>query len=163
MSKEIQTVNTEEDNGSPLFQELSTSSTTSEFSSNEVEVPVSPSLTVDPQTPSPSMSSDPSSSQTTTKEPTEIKRAKNYEDSHLFICNLFFCFMMPFICRCSPITEKNIPNASKDDTCDVVMSKVSPRWKQKYSQYLDDMIQYDSKKQELERSDPEAAFVIYYS
>ena len=91
----------------------------------------------------------------------EIKRSIALEQRFPFILNLFYCFMFPYICRCSPILDEDMPQVMTVNSGDTVMAKVEPLWTKAHEQYRKDKIEYDQKKADLERNNPEEAFLIY--
>ncbi|KAK2946055.1 Multidrug resistance-associated protein [Blattamonas nauphoetae] len=78
-------------------------------------VPVSPSIVGPNQTPTPSSYPQEDPHQSTKQDSSEIPRSVNPEESHPFIANLFMCFIFPFLCKCHPLTDRDIPATHKYD------------------------------------------------
>ena len=95
---------------------------------------------------------------------TEIKRSVALEERHLCICNLFYCFLFPLICRCSPIMDADIPMTMTGDRSEDIMTNLSPSWKQAYSDYLKKKQEFMNEHPDFNPDDKEASFVIsFYS
>ncbi|KAA6383550.1 MAG: putative Multidrug resistance-associated protein 1, partial [Streblomastix strix] len=75
-------------------------------------------------------------------DPKEVKREKNKEESHPFICNLLYIFFLPFVCRISPVTKQDIYEVSKEDRTELNAKKVSLRWNKRMESYAKDFQQY---------------------
>lgn len=74
----------------------------------------------------------------------EWKRSKNWEESSPFICNLFFCFYFPFVCRFSPLREENVPEIYKEDKSDSNTERLSKYWNPAFLEYVEKNEKFES-------------------
>ena len=88
----------------------------------------------------------------------ETRRAQPLEEKHPFILNLFFGFMFPFICRCDPIINDDIPATMKKDETYYVMKKLSPRWRKMFESYQRDLQEQQIMGKRYQDSDKDAEF-----
>ncbi|KAA6398603.1 MAG: putative ATP-binding cassette sub-family C member Sur, partial [Streblomastix strix] len=80
------------------------------------------------------------------EEEVEVKRPKNLEESHWFLCNLFYCFFMPFVCRVKHVTEEDIWPVEDKYTCELQTQRGYAGWGPKYAKYLDEVAEYERNK-----------------
>lgn len=93
----------------------------------------------------------------------EVKRKDNPEETNFCIFNLCFCFMFPFICRCSQIKNEDMPRPMKKDSSDVVMSKIYKKWRDSFLDYAKRKSEYDEEKKRLEEeNDTKKLFVFFF-
>lgn len=78
----------------------------------------------------------------------EWKRTKNLEEAYPFICNLFFFFYFPYICRIKPIREEDIPVIAEEDKSELNTKKLKDHWDSLLVQYLKDLKEYEEKLKE---------------
>lgn len=76
----------------------------------------------------------------------EWKRYKNWEESSPLICNLFYCFYFPFICRIAPLREENIPQISENDKSQLNTDIFREQWEPVAKEYGEKMLEYERKK-----------------
>ncbi|KAA6352898.1 MAG: hypothetical protein EZS28_051575, partial [Streblomastix strix] len=77
----------------------------------------------------------------------EIKREPNKEDQHPFICNLFYIFFLPFVCRIRPVTKEDVYQVAKDDRTEENAMKVSAGWDKSVKKYIKQIQHYISVKE----------------
>lgn len=129
-------------------------------------VPISPSIMNNDNTPSPSaQTAEEKERQQQSLKHREIVRKKNLEERSFCLFNICFCFMFPFVCRCKPIKDEDIPSPMEKDTSKVVMKRLDPAWFGKYKEYISEKEKYEAKKKELEEAhNTEELFAfIFYS
>ncbi|KAK2954114.1 Multidrug resistance-associated protein [Blattamonas nauphoetae] len=105
---------------------------------NAPAVPESPSIHVarDPA-PSPDPSQlNPAPVVPVQQAPEEFVRQKNLEESHNWIANLFFCFYCPLVCRCSPVTDKDIYECHSLDRASRNIGRAEKLWEQPAHDYI---------------------------
>ncbi|KAK2950394.1 Multidrug resistance-associated protein [Blattamonas nauphoetae] len=68
--------------------------------------------------------------------PDEFVRAPNTEDKHNFLMNIFFCFFWQFVCRRSPITDKDIYECGKRDRISAKKAIMEKHWNTQANLYL---------------------------
>ena len=73
----------------------------------------------------------------------EIKRHVNEEDTHPLLANLFFCYFFPYICRCTPVTDPDIPDARKSDDTKEATRKLKARWQPEYEEFAQRRRKYE--------------------
>ena len=83
----------------------------------------------------------------------EFVRPINEEEHSFFILNLFYCFFFPFVCRKTPIQNKDIPYCAKNDKSELVLSKVSKNWNPKVNKYLNELSDYEAARKENTKFD----------
>lgn len=76
---------------------------------------------------------------------TEWKRYKNWEESSPLICNLFYFFYFPFICRIAPIHEEDIPQISDKDKSKLNIDAFRSKWEPAVKEYNEKMAEYERK------------------
>ena len=75
----------------------------------------------------------------------EVKRHSNEEETHPFIANLFFCYLFPYICRCTPVTDPDIPAARPYDATKDATKKLKSKWQPEYEQFAERRRKYEEK------------------
>ncbi|KAK2945436.1 Multidrug resistance-associated protein [Blattamonas nauphoetae] len=103
------------------------------------EVPVSPSTMTPGTTPTPSSFTQKKDQTTSSQAPSEILRKVNPEESHNFIANIFMCFIFPFICKCHPLTDKDMPATHKRDRSKPATATFQKLWAEKFDAYCKDV------------------------
>ena len=88
----------------------------------------------------------------------ETRRVQPKEEKHPFILNLFFGFMFPFICRCDPIINEDIPATMKKDETYQVMKTLSPRWRKMFDSYQRDLEEHQIMGKRYQEADKAAEF-----
>ncbi|KAK2945606.1 Multidrug resistance-associated protein [Blattamonas nauphoetae] len=122
----------------------------SEAEQNMPNIPVSPSAQSqenDLQSPDPTVQAA-AMLPLTDSNPTEFKRAKNAEEAHPLIANLFFCFYFPFICRCSPIRDQDIYECHSLDKAERNIARAEKYWDKPAEEYLTKRKEFESKAQQ---------------
>lgn len=76
----------------------------------------------------------------------EWNRYKNWEEASPLICNLFYCFYFPFICRVAPLREENIPQISDVDKSQLNTDMFRSNWEPVAKEYEEKMAEYERKK-----------------
>ena len=65
----------------------------------------------------------------------EVKRRQPLEEQHNCFLNLLLCFIVPFVCRCQPVVDEDMPATMKKDRSYDVMRSLSPRWRKVFQEY----------------------------
>ena len=89
----------------------------------------------------------------------EVHRKRNLEDVHPWIANAFFCYFFPLVCRFSPLTDTEMPEACDQDRALDCHAKLKKEWDPKYEKYVEQMNNYEEKK----KNSPQFYFTQYYS
>ena len=77
-----------------------------------------------------------SSNQSNEQKQSEWIRSKNWEEASPFICNLFFCFYFPFICRIDPLTEDDVPVVAETDKSERSTEILRKKWQPLYQEFV---------------------------
>ena len=72
----------------------------------------------------------------------EWKRSTNYEEAMPFICNIFYFFYFPYVCRIAPLMEEDIPQIAEADKGRDMTTKLSNNWTPLFNQYISDLDEY---------------------
>lgn len=80
-----------------------------------------------------------------TPKESEWKRCKNWEEASPLICNIFYCFYFPFICRIAPLREENIPQISDKDKSQLNTDIFRSKWDPVARGYGRQMAEYERK------------------
>ena len=77
------------------------------------------------------------------KQKHDFKRPRNREETSSFLCNFFYCFFCPFVCRRSPLIHKDLPDLAQLDTAEVATDPLRTVWNQSYANYHQQRAAYD--------------------
>lgn len=80
-----------------------------------------------------------------TPKESEWKRSKNWEEASPLLCNIFYCFYFPFICRIAPLREENIPQISDKDKSQLNTDMFRSNWDPVTREYGRQMAEYERK------------------
>ena len=71
-----------------------------------------------------------------TGESQEVNRRKNYEEDLPFICNFFYWFYCPYVCRIKQVHEEDVPTPAPQDKSDYTFPTLRETWDPLYDDYL---------------------------
>ena len=89
----------------------------------------------------------------------EYRREQPLEEKHNFFQNLFLCFIVPFVCRCEPVTDRDMPATMQKDRSYNVMRTLSPKWRQTFLKYQNEIEENRIMGRRYTEADKEAEFV----
>jgi hypothetical protein len=79
----------------------------------------------------------------------EKNTLENTEEAACFLCNLFYVFFFPIVCRCSDLETWHIPKIHSKDYAHTATERGEIGFAKKYKVYLEEKEEYDRKKREI--------------
>ncbi|KAK2949702.1 Multidrug resistance-associated protein [Blattamonas nauphoetae] len=96
-------------------------------------------------TPMPQMAAETTLGQTSEPKK-EFVRKKNHEESHFWFANLFMCFIFPFVCRCKPVVDEDMPVVHTFDMAKPATERFLKKYRVRFDQYIEELDAYEKKK-----------------
>lgn len=83
------------------------------------------------------------------KEKKKIPRGgpvENLEEKHPLLCNLFYCFFFPYVCRCSPLELWEIFEVHTSDLAEVAVERGERGFAKRCEKYYKELAAYEKEK-----------------
>jgi hypothetical protein len=88
-----------------------------------------------------------------------IRRKPNAEEHAFFICNMFFIFFLPYVCRIKPVSDEDIPEPDSRDSSELAYNKTKDGWAKRYLKYSNELEKYEAEKSK----DPKFIFFLFFN